>query len=78
MADTTSGSVARRGKTHRSPARGETRIHRLGKALRQVVGTQARSSLDRGLGYVRSEPVKALALIGAAGAIAGLLIRRPK
>ncbi len=62
----------------RSPARGETRIRRLGSALREVVETQTHSSLDRGLEFIRREPVKALALAGAAGALASLLLRRAK
>ena len=80
MPTTTASTSTARGRTahHRSPARGETRMHRLGKALRQVVETRARSSYDKGVGYVRSEPMKALAIVGAAGAIAGLLLRRSK
>lgn len=87
MSDTTSNALTRRGRAaaHRSPARGETRMNRLGRALRKVVTsqaeavrTQARGQLDRGIGYVRNEPVKALALAGVAGAVAGLLLRRSK
>ena len=75
---TTTTTAARTRARHRSPARAETRMHRLGKALRQVVETRARTSYDKGVGYVRSEPMKALAIVGAAGAIAGLLLRRSK